>query len=52
MPTLNIIKMERNNITIYPEKKLREELDKRAEKEDRSLNNLILGILKKEMKIK
>ena len=40
--------MER--ITIYPKKELRTKLDKEAEKEERSLNNLILLILKKYFK--
>ncbi len=37
-------------ITIYPNKELRKKLDKEAEKEQRSLNNLILFILNKYFK--
>lgn len=36
--------MER--ITIYPDKELKKKLDKEAKEQDRSLNNLILMILK------
>ncbi len=39
--------MER--ITIYPSKELREKLENKAKKEERSLNNLIILILKKEV---
>ncbi len=42
--------MER--ITIYPNKELRKKLDQEAEKEQRSLNNLILLILNKYFKKK
>lgn len=38
-----------NNFTIYPDEKLRKELDKICEKENRSLNNLTIRILKKHM---
>jgi len=37
--------MER--LTIYPSKKLKKELEEEAEKEKRSLNNLILLILER-----
>jgi len=40
--------MER--ITIYPNKELRKRLDQEAEKEERSLNNLIIFILNKYFK--
>ncbi len=36
-----------NQMTIYPDKELRQQLEKRAKKEKRSLNNLILLILEK-----
>ncbi len=39
-------------ITIYPSKELRKKLEDQAKEEDRSLNNLIILILKKEMKKK
>ncbi len=42
--------MER--ITIYPKEELRSKLEKEAEKEERSLNNLILLILNKYFKEK
>lgn len=34
-----------DRLTIYPDKKLQEKLNKEAEKQKRSLNNLILFIL-------
>lgn len=34
-------------VSIYPDKKLKDSLDKEAKKEGRSLNNLILYILEK-----
>lgn len=42
--------MEDNRITIYPDKKLREKLNKESEVEKRSLNNLILLILENHYK--
>jgi len=39
-----------DRITIYPNKELRKKLDKESEKEERSLNNLILFILNKYFK--
>ena len=36
-----------NNLTIYPDKELRKQLEKKCEEENRSLNNLITTILKK-----
>ena len=36
-----------NNLTIYPDKELRKQLKKKCEEENRSLNNLIITILKK-----
>ena len=42
--------MER--ITIYPNKELKSKLDKEAEKEERSLNNLVILILNKYFKKK
>jgi predicted HicB family RNase H-like nuclease len=36
-----------NNLTIYPDKELRKQLEKKCEEENRSLNNLIITILKK-----
>ena len=39
-----------DNLTIYPDKELREQLEKICEKENRSLNNLVLTILKKYVK--
>ncbi len=36
-----------NNLTIYPDEKLREQLKKICKEENRSLNNLIITILKK-----
>lgn len=41
-----------NNLTIYPNKELKSKLDKEAEKEERSLNNLIILILNKYFKKK
>ena len=35
------------NINIYPDKKLKKELEEIAKKEQRSMNNLVLLILKK-----
>ena len=34
-------------ISIYPDKKLKKELDEIAKKEQRSMNNLVLFIIKK-----
>ena len=42
--------MER--ITIYPSKELRKKLEERAKQERRSLNNLIILILEKDVKKK
>jgi len=36
-----------NNLTIYPDKTLRKQLKEICEKQNRSLNNLIIIILKK-----
>ena len=36
-----------NNLTIYPDKELRKQLEKRCEEENRSLNNFIITILKR-----
>jgi hypothetical protein len=36
-----------DRVTIYPDKELQEKLNKEADKEKRSLNNLILFILAK-----
>ena len=36
-----------NNLTIYPDKKLRGQLKKICKEENRSLNNLIITILRK-----
>jgi len=36
-----------DNLTIYPKKELRKKLEKICKKENRSLNNLIITILKK-----
>jgi len=36
---------ERNSITIYPDENLQKNLEKEAEKQKRSMNNLVLFIL-------